>query len=338
MIPKGFAAAIPSMIITRTPLRISIGGGGTDLPSYYEKYGGFVISAAINKYVFIGINRTFTDDYFLKYSGLERVKDAEEVRHPIIREILRSHRIGPALEIVSLADIPAGTGLGSSGSFTVGLLRAIYALQREHVSAAAIAEEACNIEINMLGEPVGKQDQYIASFGGLNCFEFEPGGSVRVNPLKIPTETLHDLEEHLLMFFTGYSRNASVVLEDQKVRSEKGEDRMLQNLHYVKQLASSIKTVLEGGDARRYGELMHDHWLHKRQRSAGMSNDQINGWYEIARASGAVGGKLVGAGGGGFLLFYAEDRIALRQAMAREGLVEMRFQFDHDGSVVVARG
>ena len=326
------------MIITRTPLRISIAGGGTDLPSYYEKHGGLVISAAINKYIFIGINRTFTDDYFLKYSGLERVKEPEDVRHPIIREVLLSHRVGPALEVVSLADIPAGTGLGSSGSFTVGLLRAVYAFKREHISAAAVAEEACDIEIRRLREPVGKQDQYIASFGGVNCFEFEPGGCVRVSPLRMPVETLHDLDEHLLMFFTGYSRNASEVLKDQKVRSEQNDDRMLQNLHSIKQLALSIKHALESGDARRYGDLMHDHWLYKKERSAGMSNDRIDRWYEIGRANGALGGKLVGAGGGGFLLFYAEDRIALRKAMAMEGLVEMRFQFDHDGSVVIARG
>ena len=325
------------MIITRTPLRISLGGGGTDLPSYYERFGGSLISAGITKYIYIAINRTFTDDYFLKYSALERVASAEEIDHPIVREALLMHPIGPSIEVVSLADIPSGTGLGSSGAFTVGLLRAIYAFQREHVTAAALAEEACHIEIDRLHRPVGKQDQYIAAFGGLTCFDFEPDGRVHVSPLMVSTETLHDLESHLVMYFTGYSRGAEQVLDDQRKRSEDGEEEMLDNLRYIKGIGRQIKKALESGDTRRFAELMNDHWEQKKSRSVGMSNDHINAWYETAMGNGAVGGKLVGAGAGGFLLFYASDVDRLRRAMAGEGLSEVRFSFDHDGSTVVIR-
>jgi len=325
------------MLITRTPLRISIGGGGTDLPSYYERFGGFLISAAIDRYIYVTINRTFTDDYFLKYSALERVKRVDDIQHPIIREALRLHPVGPALEIVSMADIPSGTGLGSSGSFTVGLLRALYGFKREHASAREVADEACSIEIEKLDRAVGKQDQYIAAFGGLTCFEFQRDGHVRVSPLKIPEAALRDLEEHLLMFFTGYSRDAEHVLAEQRQRSKQEDPAMLDNLHYVKELGLTIKTALEAGDCVRFGELMHRHWSHKAKRSARMSNDRINRCYDLGRANGAIGGKLVGAGGGGFLLFYARDRISLREAMAKEGLTEVRFTFDHDGSQIIAR-
>ena len=193
------------MLITRTPLRITFGGGGTDLPSFYAEYGGAVLSAAINRYIYISINQTFTDDYFLKYSELERVDRPEEIRHPILREVLIEHNVEPALEIVSTADIPAGTGLGSSGAFTVGLLKAIYSLRREHSTAGALAEEACMVEIDRLSRPVGKQDQYIAAYGGLTYFEIAKDGTVVVSPLAISNSTLHDLEERLLLFFTGYS-------------------------------------------------------------------------------------------------------------------------------------
>jgi D-glycero-alpha-D-manno-heptose-7-phosphate kinase len=325
------------MLITRTPLRISIAGGGTDLPSYYQRFGGFLISAAINRYIYVTINRTFTDDYFLKYSALERVKRVEEIQHPIIRESLKMHPVGPALELISMADIPAGTGLGSSGTFTVGLLRALHGFKREHASAQTVAEEACRIEIEILNRPVGKQDPYIAAFGGLTCFEIERDGTVHTSPLRIPEPALRDIEEHLLMFFTGYSRDAEVVLSEQKKQSDQGDSAMLENLHFVKELGLSIKAALEAGDALRFGELMHQHWLRKTKRSSRISNDRINRWYELGRASGAIGGKLVGAGGGGFLLFYARDRLALRQAMAREGLTEVRFTFDHDGSQIIAR-
>ncbi len=325
------------MIITRTPLRITLGGGGTDLPSYYERFGGVVVSAAISKYIFISINRTFTPDYFLKYSALERVDTAGEIEHPIVREALLAHRVEPALEVVSTADIPSGTGLGSSGTFTVGLLRAIYALRRDQVSAADVADEACDIEINRLRRPVGKQDQYVAAFGGLQTYTFQPDGTVNVAPLAISTETFHDLEDHLLMFFTGYSRGAEKVLEEQKTRSESGDSEMIDNLHFVKELGLRSKSALEQGDTEGFAALMHEHWEHKKKRSASMSNSNIDRWYQIGRTNGAIGGKLVGAGAGGFLLFYTRNPVALRAAMAAEGLAEVRFRFDSDGSVVLLR-
>jgi D-glycero-alpha-D-manno-heptose-7-phosphate kinase len=325
------------MLITRTPLRISIGGGGTDLPSYYRRDGALVVSAAINKYVFISINRTFVDDYFLKYSSLERVNTVEQIDHPIVREALRLTGVGPGVEIVSMADIPAGTGLGSSGTFTVGLLRALYAFKREHITAHALAEEACHIEIDVLGLPTGKQDQYAAAFGGLSCFEFHADDRVTVSPLAISNSTLQDLEEHLLLFFTGYSRAASSILDDQKRRSEAGDAAMLESLRYTDQLGRRIRDSLEAGDTWQFAELMREHWEFKRNRSEGMSNEHIDRSYEVGLKNGALGGKLVGAGAGGFLLFYAQDPDALRRAMAAEGLQEVRFFFDHDGSAVLVR-
>jgi D-glycero-alpha-D-manno-heptose-7-phosphate kinase len=325
------------MIITRTPLRISLGGGGTDLPSYYRRSGGVVISAAINKYVFIGINTTFSDHYVLKYSALEQVATVDDIDHPIMREALRLHPIGPAIEIVSLADIPAGTGLGSSGAFTVGLLRAIHAHKREAVTPGALAEEACQIEIDRLRRPVGKQDQYIAAFGGITCFEFHQNDNVEVIPLTISSDTLHDLEEHLVMFFTGYARLADEVLAEQRSRSEDDDKEILMNLDFVKSIGTESREALESGDAKTFALLMNEHWEHKKRRSASMTNHLIDRYYDAAIASGALGGKLVGAGAGGFLLFYAKDTESVRCAMAEEGLNEVRFHFDHDGSSVLAR-
>ncbi len=325
------------MIITRTPLRISIGGGGTDLPSYYQQFGGYVISAAINKYVYVGMNRTFASGYLLKYSAMEHAASLDEIRHPIIREVLRLHNIGPSTEIMSMADIPAGTGLGSSGSFTVGLLKAVHAWERKYADPAALAEEACNLEMNILGQPVGKQDQYIASYGGVACLDIQPDGKVNVSPLKISVASVHELEDQLIMFFTGYTRSASNVLNDQKTRSQTGDAAMLENLHFIKNLGAQIQAALEAGNTTRFGALMHEHWLHKKERSPGTSNERINRLYDIGKANGALGGKLVGAGGGGFLLFYAEDRTALRRAMEAEGLMEVHFKFDMDGSTVQAR-
>lgn len=325
------------MIITRTPLRISLGGGGTDLPSYYESFGGMVISAAIDKHVYISTNATFTPDYFLKYSALERVERANDIEHPILREALIAHGIEPSVEIVSMADIPSGTGLGSSGTFTVGLLQAIYAMKRDHVGVAELAEQACSIEIERLGRPVGKQDQYVAAFGGIKAYHFLPDGTVKVCPLELSEATFHDLQEHLLMFFTGYSRAADKVLEEQRVKSSAGDPAMIENLHYVKELGLRSQAALQGGDCEGFAALMHEHWEHKKKRSGLMSNPNIDRWYDLGRESGALGGKLVGAGAGGFLLFYTRDPHRLRTAMAGEGLAEVRFRFDCDGSVVLAR-
>jgi len=326
------------MIISRTPLRISIGGGGTDLPSYYSHDGGFVLSAAIDKYVYIGVNRTFTDDYFLKYSQLERVTDRSQIEHPIFREVLNLLEIDKSIEIISMADIPAGTGLGSSGSFTVGLIRALYAHRREHISSSDLAEMACDIEINKLNEPVGKQDQYIASFGGINCFEFRKDGNVDVTPLALPLSTLHDLELNLVLFFTGYSRSASGILKDQSDKSNSGDADMRKNLDETQALGRQIKDCLENGDAEQFGLLMNDHWQRKRRRSTGMSNPTIDELYELGMTNGAVGGKLVGAGAGGFLMFYANDAAKLRNAFRQRGLEEVVFRFDHDGSTILSRG
>ena len=326
------------MLITRTPLRIAIGGGGTDLPSYYRRAGGgFVISAAIQKYVYIALNATFTDDYFVKYSETERVGSIDEIRHNIIRTALKLHPVGPGIEIDSVADIPAGTGLGSSGSFTVGLLKALHAYGYNRIGDHELAEEACAIEIDHLDQPVGKQDQYIAVFGGLTCFELHPDDSVSVTSLAVSPETLWDLSENLLMFFTGYSRAAASVLADQRQRSERDDRAMLDNLSFIKDTGYEIRKRLEDGDTAGFAALMHEHWMRKRARSDGMTNESINRWYDLALASGALGGKLVGAGGGGFLLFYASDPARLRAAMSREGLAEVRFGFDLDGSTVLVR-
>jgi D-glycero-alpha-D-manno-heptose-7-phosphate kinase len=329
-----------TMIITRTPLRISIGGGGTDLPSYYRahEHGATVLSAAIDKYIYIGINKTFVSDYFIKYSELERVQSVTDIAHPIVREALLAVPVGPGIEIVSLADIPSGTGLGSSGAFTVGLLRALFAFRREHVSAAALAELACHIEIDRLGQPVGKQDQYIAAYGGITRFRFNQDDTVDATPVAVSPLSLFDLEEHLLLFFTGYSRSAGSILADQKEKLGGNDLEMATSMEHTRRLGQEIDLALEQGDTRRFGRLMHEHWEFKRKRSGGMSNPQIDGWYELGRANGVLGGKLVGAGAGGFLMFYAEEPARLRRVMAEAGLEEVRFRFDQDGSTVLSRG
>ena len=325
------------MIITRTPLRISIGGGGTDLPSYYKRFGGFVISAAINKYIYITISRAFRPGYFLKYATLESADTPEEIQHPLIRECLRQHRIAPNVEIVSIADIPAGTGLGSSGTFSVGLLHALHAYKRHPVTPELLAREACDIEMNVLGEPCGKQDPYIGAYGGILCQDYHPNGGVNVKPLAIDDATVRELRENLMLFFTGYTRSAAAPLEEQRDQTEAGDADMLENLHFIKGLGLRIEKALESGDTQAFGELMHEHWLHKKVRSPSISNSHINELYDYARDNGAVGGKLVGAGGGGFLLFYTGDRGTLRRAMATTGLEELDFSFDFDGSVVLLR-
>ena len=326
-----------SVLITRTPLRITLGGGGTDLPSYYQEHGGMVVSAAITQHIYISINRTFTDDYFLKYSQLERVDKPDQIEHPIVREVLRAHDVGPSVEIVSTADIPSGTGLGSSGSFTVGLLKAVHAMQRNHVSASDLGREACEIEIERLGRTVGKQDQYIAAFGGITRFDFNPDGSVDVAPARLSSDTVHDLEQHLLMFFTGYSRAADQVLAEQVTKSQSGDQAMIDNLHFVKDLGLRQLDALESDDVTGFADLMHEHWLNKKKRSSAMSNPRIDELYDLGRNAGARGGKLVGAGAGGFLMFYAEDTRRVRAAMREEGLTELRFGIDLAGSTMLVR-
>lgn len=324
------------MIITRSPLRITLGGGGTDLPSYYREHGGFLIAAAIDKFVYVTVMRPFSEGIYLKYSKLEQVDKIADVQHPIIREAMQMLEFNtPQVEITTLADIPAGTGLGSSGSFTTALLKALYAHRRRLLHPGELAELACDIEINRLGEPIGKQDQYIAAYGGVTCFTFHQDDSVKACPLKLSMDALFELEDNLLLFFTGYSRSASSILLDQKSRTENSEEEMLRNLHYVKELGIRSRQALESGQAALFGEMLHEHWEHKKRRSEGMSNPQIDEWYELGRRNGAIGGKLVGAGGGGFLLFYAEHHQRLRAAMAMAGLEEVRFRFDFEGTKVL---
>ncbi len=324
------------MIIARSPLRITFGGGGTDLPSYYRNHEGFVIAAAIDKYVYVTVMRPFAPGIYLKYSQLEHVAEVKEIHHPIIREAIQVLDLNtPQIEITTLADIPAGTGLGSSGSFTTALLKALYAHRKQLLLPSQLAELACHIEIDRLREPIGKQDQYIAAYGGITCFNFHKDDSVEAKPLAVSVDTLFDLEDNLLLFFTGLSRSAGNILKDQNVRTKENDDEMLKNLHFVKELGYRSKKALEEGDAALFGEIMHEHWEHKKRRSGGMSNPRIDEWYELAKRNGAAGGKLVGAGGGGFLMFYASDRNKLRHAMAKAGLEEVRFRFDFEGTKIV---
>ena len=324
------------MIIARSPLRISLGGGGTDLPSYYREHEGFLIAAAIDKYVYVTINRPFNEGIYLKYSEIEHVKTVDEVSHNIIREALKLENLNtPQVEISSIADLPSGTGLGSSGSFTTALLKALYAYRHRHINPEELAELACAIEIDRLKEPIGKQDQYIASVGGITCFAFHKDNSVTFAPLKISRETFHKLEDNLLLFFTGFSRSASEILKDQHIKSQKNDVDMLNNLHFVKEIGYLSKDALESGTTDKFGELMHQHWEHKKKRSGGMSNQDIDTWYETALKNGAIGGKVVGAGGGGFLLFYADRKAELRDKMSQLGLVEVPFGIDYEGSSVI---
>lgn len=325
------------MIITRSPLRISLGGGGTDLPSYYREHGGFLIAAAIDKYVYITLHQTFVPETIIKYSKMERVNRIDEIEHPIIREALRLSGVDPAyLELSSMADIPAGTGLGSSGSFTTALLKALHSHQKSLIHPRELAEQACHIEIDLLKEPIGKQDQYIAAYGGITCFSFHPDGSVEAVPLKVSSETLYNLEDNLLLFFTGYSRKASSILKEQDQKSRENDGAMIRNLHYVKELGLRSRKAFETGNLQEFAGIMREHWEHKKKRSGSMSNSAIDEYYEMGLKNGALGGKLIGAGGGGFLMFYAEDKVSLRHAMMRAGLREVRFRFDFEGTRVVA--
>ena len=326
------------MIITRSPLRVSLGGGGTDLPSYYRDHGGFLVAAAIDKYVYITQHRTFQEEIILKYSKLERAQAVDQIEHPIVREALKL--VGGNdrhVELTSMADIPGGTGLGSSGSFTTALLKALHTAKKNLISPAELAEQACDIELNKLGEPIGKQDQYIAAIGGITAFTFHRDGRVEYRPVRLAEETLYNLEDNLLLFFTGYSRSASAILKDQNDRSKQNDQAMLDNLHFTKELGVQSLAALEGGNLEEFARLMDVHWQRKKARSSGMSNDRINVWYDYAMQHGALGGKLIGAGGGGFLMFYAGDKAQLRHAMRQQGLQEVRFRFDFEGTKVVAQ-
>ena len=326
------------MIITRSPLRVSLGGGGTDLASYYSEHSGFLVAAAIDKYVYLTHHKTFQKEIIVKYSKLERVNSVDEIEHPIFREALKlTGVIDPHTELTSMADIPGGTGLGSSGSFTTALLKALHTYNKHPISPAALAEQACDIEINKLGEPIGKQDQYIAAIGGITAFTFHKDGRVEYRPVKLSEETHYNLEDNLLLFFTGYSRSASGILKDQNDRSKNNDSSMLDNLHFTKELGYKSLETLETGNLEEFARLMDVHWQRKKTRSSGMSNAHINEWYDYAMQNGALGGKLIGAGGGGFLMFYASDKLKLRKAMREKGLQEVRFRFDFEGTKVIAQ-
>jgi len=326
------------MITTRSPLRISLGGGGTDLASYYRDHEGFLIAAAIDKYVYVSVIKPFQPGIYLKYSEIEHVEAIGKVRHRIIREALKLFP-GEAgqIEITTLADIPAGTGLGSSGSFTTALLRALHAQARNIIHPRELAEQACHVEIDLLKEPIGKQDQYIAAFGGITCFTFHRDGTVEAEPLALAEDTRNALADNLLIFFTGYARSASEILRDQDTRSKKNDSSMIDNLHYVKDIGLRSKAALERGDLTVFGKLMHEHWEHKRKRSSDMSNSKIDDWYNLGMNAGAIGGKLIGAGGGGFLMFYAEEKVRLRHMMREAGLTEVRFHMDFEGTKVLVQ-
>ncbi len=327
-----------SLIYSRAPLRISLGGGGTDLPSYYSEHGGFLVSGAIDKYVYMLTHTVFQRRYRMKYSELEEVDRIADIRHPILRETLLRHWRGNPLEIASVADVPAGTGMGSSGAYTVCLLKGLSQARRTSIAAGALAEAACEIEIDVLGEPVGKQDPYVAAHGGICAYTFHRDGTVAVEPLELDASVLSRLREQLLLFYTGAARSASSVLADQDERSRAGDGEMLENLHHTKELGRRSYELLLSGDLEGYARLMHEHWEHKRRRSPGMSDENIDRLYELALRSGCIGGKLVGAGGGGFLLVYARHPVDTRQAMAAAGVSELMFDFEFGGAYASESG
>jgi D-glycero-alpha-D-manno-heptose-7-phosphate kinase len=321
-----------SVIFSRAPLRVSLGGGGTDLPSYYRAHGGFLVAGAIDKYVYMLVHTVFQKTYRMKYQQSEDVDHPSQIRHPILRECLLRYWRGEPLEIASVADVPASTGMGSSGAFTVCLLKALAQARSTSITPALLAEAACEIEIDILNEPVGKQDQYVAAHGGICSYTFNPDGSVEVQPLELRSEILTRLRNHLLLFYTGAARSASAILRDQDERSREGDDAMLANLHATKEMGYRSMDLLVHGELESYAELMHEHWENKRRRSPGMASERIDTLYTLARRSGVIGGKLVGAGGGGFLLLYARNPSDTRQAMAAAGAQELIFDFEFGGA------
>ena len=322
-----------AVIFARAPLRISLGGGGTDLPSYYNDHEGFVVAGAIDKYVYMLVHTVFQRQYRMKYSEIEEVDNADEIKHPILRETLRRHWRGNPLEIASVADVPAGTGMGSSGAFTVCLLKALAHARCTPATPSMLAEAACHIEIDVLKEPVGKQDQYVAAHGGICAYTFQKDGHVDVEPLELKTDTLRRLRDQLLLFYTGETRSASAMLSDQRDRSIAQDTSMLDNLHHTKHLGFECKNLLLAGDLGGYAELLVEHWRNKRRRSVGMANQRIDRLYDAAISSGALGAKLVGAGGGGFLLVFTPRPEDTRQAMEAEAASELSFDFEFDGAV-----
>lgn len=324
------------MIIGRSPLRITLAAGGTDLKSYYSLYGGFTVSAAINQYIYTTIHQTYSDEMLIRYSQIEKVKSVKDIHHPIIREaLLLLNVLGPNIEITSMADQSSGTGLGSSSAFTCCLLKALHKFKKFQIAPQQLAEMACHIEIDILKEPIGKQDQYISAFGGTTIFEFEKDDTVKVRPLNISESISNQLEENLIMFHVGYHRSASLMLKDQDNKSKALDRDMINNLHFVKELGYKSLDALESGDLIKFGHLMHEHWENKKKRSLGMSNPDIDKWYELGLNNGAIGGKLNGAGAGGLLMFYTENKKKLIKAMSAVGLKEVEIKFDYEGTKIL---
>lgn len=324
------------MIISRSPLRITFGGGGSDLASYYKNYGGFCISAAIDQYIYVAISKTCLDYMIIRYSKIEKVKHRDEIQHPIIREALKILDINDInIEITSMADQSSGTGLGSSGSFTTALLKALHRYKKINISPQQLAEMACHIEINLLKEPIGKQDQYISAIGGITVFEFEKDGQVKFRPLNISEEISNQLQDNLVMFSTGFYRAAASVLQEQDTKSKNNDQNMIDNLHFIKDLGYQSLEALESGNLYKFGSIMNIHWEHKKKRSAIMSNSSIDNWYQLALNNGAIGGKLIGSGAGGFLLFYTEEKNRLLTAMAQENLHQFKINFDYEGNKII---
>jgi len=326
------------LIVSTAPVRISLGGGGTDLKSYYSKYGGFLMAGAINKYVYILINERFYDSIRLSYSKTEIVDEVSQIEHNIFRESLKLLGIKKGIEIVSIADVPASCGLGTSSTFTVALLNGLYTFARNYLNLAELAEKACEIEIDILEEPIGKQDQYAASFGGVNAYWFDKSGKVRVRPVNISDENLIYLESNMLLFYMGWERSASEILSEQDSKSKTGDTRTIDSLHKIKEIGLETKKAFEEGKIDLFGDLLHEHWCYKKQLSTKVSDPRIDEAYDIGRKNGALGGKVVGAGGGGFLLLYCPgNKLPLIKAMMRLGLKPMWFRFEFDGARVVFR-
>lgn len=326
------------MIVSRAPVRFSLGGGGTDLPAYASRFGGFVVSAAIDKYVYVCCNRRFYRDIRLAYSKTEIASEVSKIEHPIFREALRLLGVDASVELVSIADLPANSGLGSSSSFTVALLNALHAYKREFVSSKQLAEEACHIEIDRLGEPVGRQDQFIAAFGGVTALTFEPDGTVHAEPVPAADEVLTELEQSLVIVYSGIERPAKVVLGEQKARLDKLEEDVVSRMHDIKRIGREVYELLVRGDLDRYGELLHEHWERKRKLTSNMTDSLLDEIYQAGRDAGAIGGKLMGAGGGGFFMFYVRpaERRRFALAMTARGLRILRFRFDDAGARIVA--
>jgi D-glycero-alpha-D-manno-heptose-7-phosphate kinase len=323
------------MIISRTPLRMSFVGGGTDLPSFYRQHGGAVVSTAINKFVYITLNEKFDHRIRVSYSRTEEADSVADVQHPLVRESMKLLGVNGGIEITSIADIPSkGSGLGSSSAFTVGLLHALHAYSGRYAAAEQLAREACSIEIERCGEPIGKQDQYAAAFGGFNFIEFNADESVSVEPILCRRETLLKLQENILVFYTGISRSASAILKNQQ-EAVAASDAKQQMLRRMVQLARDLKAELQKNNLTAFGEIIHEGWELKRSITGEISSGEIDGWYAAARKAGAIGGKLLGAGSGGFLMFYAPAEKHDAIATALKELRRIPVRFEPQGSRII---